>query len=275
MDTFDLTAGSAFGRYDGVLVVGETAANFVGVSGSSTTVPLPDGLASFADVAGGIVVESPAGTSYIVGATRAGTATRGVLGFGSDGLVTALSLVQARAGAATAWAKGVGLVVVAGSATGAGFEVLPEGQTAFVARDMPPDATLGAAAVTLDDGRMMLAGGVTTTNSAAPTRTWDPTCSSGCAMTDVAGAELPVALVKTRGFSLGGPRVLVIGQEATGAQLMRVFEVDVDKPSVIERPLREARSGGTVVPAPNGTLAIMGGVLESGAPALHVEMYFP
>lgn len=273
--TLPIAAGSLVGRYDGMLVVGDAGARFVGATGSPTVVPVPDGLTSFADVAGGVVVESPSGTSYIVGATREGAATRGVLAFSADGLVTALSLVQERASAASAWAEGVGLVVAGGSAAGAGFEVVPEGQTAFVARDMPSDATMGAAAVTLGKGRMALVGGVTATNAAAATRTWDPGCTSGCAMTEVVGAELPVALVKTRGFYLGGSRVLVVGHEVMGSKLVRVFEVDVDKPSVVERPLREPRSGATVVPAPNGTLAIMGGVLENGKPALNVEMYFP
>jgi hypothetical protein len=273
--SFPVIAGSVVGRYDGLLVVGDSAANFVTSDASPTTVPLPSGLNSFADVTGGFVVETPSGTSYIVGATRDGGATQGVLGFGKDGLVTALSLVQTRSGAASAWAEGVGLVVVAGSASGAGFELVPEGQTAFVARDMPSDATVGAAAVTLGKGRMALVGGITATNMAAPTRTWDPACVSGCAMTPVPGAELPVALVKTRGFYLGASRVLVVGNEPTGAKLVRVFEVDIDKPLVVERPLREPRSGATVTPAPNGTLVVMGGLHEDGTPALNVEMFFP
>lgn len=270
------SAGSLVGRYDGLLVVGTAGgASFVTAEPTPTTVPLPEGLASFADVAGGITVESPSGTSYIVGPTREMTPTRGVLAFSKDGVVTALSLNQERAGAASAWAEGVGLVVAAGSATGAGFEVVPEGQTAFVARDLPSDPTVGAAAVTLGKGRMVLIGGIAGMNLAAPTRTLDPSCTSGCTTTEVTGAELPVALVRTRGFALGGSRVLVVGHEVDGQKLVRVFEVDIDKPSVIERPLREPRSGATPVPAPNGTLAIMGGLLEDGTAALNVEMFFP
>jgi hypothetical protein len=271
---FPVVAGSLVGRYDGLLAIGDTAANFV-TADASPMVPLPSGLGAFAEVAGGIVVEAPSGASYVVGATRVATATRGVLGFGSDGLVTGLALVQARSGAASAWAEGVGLVVAAGSATGAGFEVLPEGQTLFVARDMPSDETTGAAAVTLGKNRMVLIGGVTAMNAAAPTRTWDPSCSSACLMTEVVGAELPVDIVGTRGFYLGGSRVLVVGRDTTASKLMHIFEVDVDKPLVTERPLREARSGAAVSPAPNGTLVVMGGIHEDGTPALNVEMFFP
>ncbi len=272
---FPFEAKSLVGRYDGMLVVGDSAAVFATADASPTTVPLPSGLNSFADVAGGYVVDSPAGTSFVIGGTRGGdTPAQGVLSFGSDGLVKGLSLVQARMGAAAVWAEGVGLVVAGGSATGTGFELIPEGQTAFVARDLPADPTTGAAAVALSKERMLLIGGVTG-GLGAPTRTWDPSCVSGCSMMDVVGAELPVALVKSRGFSLGGSRVLVVGHEATGQKLVRVFEVDVDKPLVVERPLREARSGATVVPAPNGTLAILGGLHEDGTPALNVEMFFP
>lgn len=270
-----VAAGSLVGRYDGMLIVGDAAANFVTDSNSPTIVPVPAGLSSFADVAGGITVESPSGTSYVVGATRGSKPTVGVLGFGSDGLVTAMTLVKERVGAASAWAEGVGLVVAGGSATGAGFEVVPDGQTAFVARDMPSDATSGAAAVTMGKGKMALVGGITATNTPAPTRTWDPGCMSGCTWTDVPGANVPVALIGTRGFFLGGSRLLVVGHEPDGKKLTRVFELDFDKPLVLERPLREARSGATVVPAPNGTLAIMGGLHEDGSPALNVEMYFP
>ncbi len=273
--TFPVTARSLVGRIDGMLVVGDAGASFIGADGSQVSAQVPSGLSSYADVAGGLVVESPSGTSYVVGAARETGATQGVLGFGKDGLVSALSTVVTRTGAASAWAAGVGLVVVGGSATGAGFEVVPEGQTAFVTRDMPPDATVGAAAVTLGQGRMVLIGGVDPTSLAAPTRTWDPSCMSACAMTEIADAELPVALIGTRAFSLGGSRVLVVGREVSGDKLVRIFEVDVDKPLVVERPLRESRSGATAVPAPNGTLAIMGGVLVDGSPALTVEMYFP
>lgn len=272
---FPVAAKSIVGRYDGMLVVGDSAAMFVTSDASPTTVPLPTGLTSFADVAGGYVVESPGGTSFIMGATRGDVPTQGVLGFGADGLVTAMSLVQARVGAASAWAEGVGLVVVGGSATGTGFELLPEGQTAFVARDLPTDATVGAAVVALSKERMVLIGGVTETGASAATRTLDPSCTSGCSSMEVAGAEIPVPMVNARGFALGGSRVLVVGHEAAGKKLVRVFEVDVDKPLVVERPLREARSGASVVPAPNGTLAILGGLLEDGAPALNVEMFFP
>lgn len=273
--TFPLAAGSLVGRYDGMLVIGDSAANFVTSDASPTVVPLPDGLTAFAEITGGATIETPSGTSYIVGATRSGAATAGVLGFGKDGLVTASSLVVERSGAASAWAEGAGLVVVAGSPTGAGFEILPEGQTAFVARDLPADATTGAAAITLGKGRMVLVGGVTPMGTGAATRTWDPSCQSGCTMTDVVGAEIPIPLTRMRGFYLGGARVLVVGSEPGGKQLMHAFEVDVDKPLVLERPLREPRSGATVVPAPNGTLTLLGGLHEDGTPALNVEMYFP
>jgi hypothetical protein len=51
--------------------------------------------------------------------------------------------------------------------------------------------------------------------------------------------------------------------------------IDYLNPAVTEMPLREPRRGATAVPAPNGTLALMGGVHLDGTPALSVEMFFP
>ena len=55
----------------------------------------------------------------------------------------------------------------------------------------------------------------------------------------------------------------------------RCFRVDVGNVSATELPLREPRLGASVVAAPNGTLAILGGTLVSGGPALSIESYFP
>ncbi|MDC0745279.1 hypothetical protein [Polyangium mundeleinium] len=270
-----LEARTIVGRPSGMMLVGATGASAVDAGGSAYAVAWPESAGSFADVAGGLVVESPSGTSYVVGATQAGTATDEVLVVSSTGALSVLRLSAARKGAAAAWAPGVGLVVAGGSATAAGFEVLPEGGTAFAPRDMPADATEGAAAVVAGDGKMALVGGLDAMGADAKVRTWSPSCTSGCAAEEVAGAALPVGITRAQGFSLGGSRMLVVGHEATAAKLVRVFVIDRSGPSVEERPLREPRAGAAVVAAPNGTLAILGGVLEDGSPALHVETFFP
>ncbi|MDI1447716.1 hypothetical protein [Polyangium sp. 6x1] len=273
-DAYPLEARTIVGRPSGMMLVGDAGATAVDASGMYA-VAWPESAGTFADVAGGLVVESPSGTSYVVGATRAGTATDEVLAVSAEGVLSVLRLSAARKGAAAAWAPGVGLVVAAGSASAAGFEVLPEDGTAFVPRDMPADATEGAAAVVAGDGRMALVGGIDAAGAGAKTRTWSPSCTSECAAKEVAGAELPVGLSRSQAFSLGGSRVIVVGHEALGAKLVRSFMIDLSEPAVEERPLREPRAGATVVAAPNGTLAILGGVLEDGSPALHVETFFP
>ncbi|MDI1478787.1 hypothetical protein [Polyangium sp. y55x31] len=274
MDAFALTARTIVGRPSGMMLVGETSASAVDGSGRYA-VAWPESAGSFADVAGGLVVESPSGTSYVVGATRAGTATDEVLAVSSEGALSVLRLSAARKGAAAAWAPGVGLVVVGGSASATGFEVLPEGGTAFVQKDMPADATEGAAAVVAGDGKMALVGGLDAAGAPAKVRRWSPSCTSGCAAEEVSGATLPVGLTRSQAFSLGGSRVIVVGHEASTEKRVRVFVIDLSVPTVEERPLREPRSGATVVAAPNGTLSILGGTLEDGAPALHVETFFP
>jgi hypothetical protein len=140
---------------------------------------------------------------------------------------------------------------------------------------MPPDATEGAAAVVAGEGLMALVGGLGSDGTPAPTRTWKTACTSGCMATEVAGAAPSVGLSRTGAFSLGPGRLFVVGHEADGSRLMRAFEIDLDAPSMNEHLLREPRSGATVLPAPNGTLAIVGGALPDGAPALHVETFFP
>ncbi|MDI3287540.1 hypothetical protein [Polyangium sp. 15x6] len=274
MAAFPLTARTIVGRPSGMMLVGEAGASAVDGSGTYA-VAWPESAGSFADVAGGLVVESPSGTSYVVGATRAETATDEVLAVSSSGALSVLRLSAARKGAAAAWAPGVGLVVVGGNASATGFEVLPEGGTAFVQRDMPADGMEGAAAVVAGDGKMALVGGIDAAGAAAKVRTWSPSCTSGCATQEVSGATLPVWITRAQAFSLGGSRVIVVGHEPLPPRHVRVFVIDLSGPTVEERPLREPRSGATVVAAPNGTLSILGGVLEDGSPALHVETFFP
>jgi len=268
-------ARSIVGRLGGMLLVGDTGASVVNVDGTNYDVAWPESAGSFADVAGGVVVDSPSGTSHVVGATRVDTETDKVLLADASGVLSTRKLAAARKGAAAAWAPGVGLVVVAGSASAAGFEVLPEGGTAFVARDMPADATEGAAAVVAGDGKMALVGGIDAAGGPAATRTWNASCTASCMAEEVTGATLPVGLTRSQAFSLGGSRVIVIGHEASATKRVRTFVIDFSGPTVEERTLREPRSGATVVAAPNGTLAILGGLLEDGAPALHVETFFP
>lgn len=274
-DTFPLRARSLVGRYNGLFLIADDGATWLSSDGTLQTAPLPSALASYGDVAGGTVVEAPSGTTYVVGAGRQDTPSKAVLAMAADGTLSAYSLLEARQGAAVTWAEGLGLVIAGGSATATGVEVLEEGQTAFVAKDFPPDPTVNAAAVLAVDGRFALVGGTMPDGSPAKTRSFVPSCSASCEVTEIAGASIPFGMHRTKAYSLGANQVLVVGEETAMSAQTRVLEIDLDAGKQTEHALREPRSGATAVPAPNGTLAILGGVLESGAPARNVEMFFP
>jgi hypothetical protein len=271
-------ARSMVARTSAVLLVDDAGASWVDFdTGTYDEVPLPAGLGSFADVAGGQTVESSDGRSFIVGATRQqGAATTAVLEVKVDGSLAVLSLGQARAGAAAVWLEGAGLVVAGGSAGGSGIEVLAPGTTGFAGRDFPPDAVEGAGAVVVDPARIALVGGVLA-GAPAPTRLLAPGCAQLCAPEELIEATLPVAISGVTAFALGGGRAVAVGNELSdaGFGLMRAFVVGLVTPSVDEAPLREPRSGASVVAAPNGTLGILGGSLEDGSPALTIETLFP
>ncbi|WP_438030301.1 hypothetical protein [Sorangium sp. So ce233] len=269
-------------RGDLLLAIDDEGATWTDlVAGQSAEAALPMGLGSFAEVAGGRTIEATDGRSFVVGAARAGEPAEApgqpsdaVLVVGADLTLSVARLRHARAGAAAVWVEGVGLVVAGGSAEGAGVEVLGDGATAFLPRAFPPDAAHGAGAAVTGPGEIALIGGVQG-GAPAPTRRLAPGCAASCAAAEVAGAALPAAVVDVAAFALPGGRVLAVGSEAGDGGLTRSFVVDVAAAQVEELPLREPRRGATAVPAPNGTLALLGGVHPDGAPALTIETFFP
>ncbi|WP_437291478.1 hypothetical protein [Sorangium sp. So ce406] len=269
-------------RGDLLLAIDDEGATWTDlVAGQSAEAALPMGLGSFAEVAGGRTIEAADGRSFVVGAARAGEPAEApgqpsdaVLVVGADLTLSVARLRHARAGAAAVWVEGVGLVVAGGSAEGAGVEVLGDGATAFLPRAFPPDAARGAGAAVTGPGEIALVGGVQG-DAPAPTRRLAPGCAASCAAAEVAGAALPAAVVDVAAFALPGGRVLAVGSEAGDGRQTRSFVVDVAAAQVEELPLREPRRGATAVPAPNGTLALLGGVLPDGAPALTIETFFP
>jgi hypothetical protein len=270
-------ARSLVGRGDAVLLIddgGSTWVNFA--SGAYADVALPAGLGSFAEVAGGGTVEASDGRSFVVGATRAGAAaTAAVLVVEADGALRAATLANPRAGAAAVWIEDAGLVVAGGSATAPGVEVLEPDAAAAVPRPFPPDETAGAGAVVGGLGDVVLVGGVLPAGASAATRRLDPRCSASCEASAIEGAGLPAGLAAVAAFALPGGKVIAVGSEAVGEQLTRSFWIDLGAATVTELPLREPRAGASVTPAPNGTLALLGGTHPDGTAALTVEMVFP
>ncbi len=261
------------GLGDSALLIDDTEAGLQSFDdGGFTKMTLPSGLDSFGDVAGGRPLVAPDGRTFVLGATRAATATAAVLAIGTDDSLAAFALSHPRAGAAAAWVDGVGLVVAAGSAEAPGVELLPDGDSEFVTRPFPSDRTTGAA-IGANSSGVFLVGGVVEGANAA-TRRIDPGCTSGCNATEVPELALPVALVDTQVFQLAGERLLVVGNEADGGHA-RTFELDVGKKVVTEIKLREPRTGASFTAAPNGTLAVLGGLHDDGTPAISVETLFP
>jgi hypothetical protein len=267
---------SSVARTEVMLLIDDAGATWVDFSsGFYFEEALPEGLASFADVAGGKTIDAPDGRSFVIGATKTGAQpTKSVLVVNTDGSLDALELLSPRAGAAAAWLESVGLVVAGGNATDPGVEVLAPGATAFASRPFPPDGTEGAGAVVADPERLALVGGVLE-GAPAQARTLDLRCSSACAPILLPAASIPIALASTTAYALGSGEVIAIGDEVSGDALTRTFLVTLNEPSAIELPLREPRKGASTVPAPNGTLALLGGVHPDGTPALSVETLFP
>lgn len=242
-------------------------------SGDSSEIKAPTGLTSFAPIAGGRPVDAADGRTFVVGGTRPTEPTKGVLVVAADGTLSALDLVEARAGAAAVWVEGVGLVVAGGSATGAGIEVLGPKATSFAALSFPPDPTVGAGAVIDGPTGVVLLGG-TLNGSPAPIRRLDPTCVNACIATAITGSDPSVDLTAVHAYTLGGGRILAVGEAITAPAQTHSFMIQLGK-SATELPLREPRSGAAVVPAPNGTLALFGGSRLDGKPALSVELLAP
>lgn len=270
--TFPFAAETLVSNVDSVLALGSDAIWLDSSGFASPT--LPSGLDSFEPLAGGSAVSSDDGRLFLVGATRLDKPSDVVLEIAADQSVTVRKLVFPRAGAAATWVTDVGLVIVGGSATDQAVEVLPTQGTAFAVRDFPPDATTGAGAAASTLGTVILAGG-TNNGVGAKTRLFDPRCTSDCTMDALDDATPDAALARTATFGLPGGRAVVVGDELDPKGQTRTFEINYLKPASREMPLREPRRGATPVPAPNGTLAILGGAHLDGTAALSVEMYFP
>lgn len=233
---------------------------------ASGDAPRPQGLASWADVAGGRTVTAPDGSAFVVGATRADPPSQWVVEIAPTGELFARALATPRAGAAATWVDGRGLVVVGGSASGAGAELLVVGTQAFAPLAYPADATRGAALVALDGARVLRAGGRDANGAFATSVELELGCVTGCAPLD--RAEV-VELDDAAGFPLGDGEALLVGRDATGA----TGGVRVGSAGATPTPLREPRSDATAIATPTGHVAVLGGMRPSGEPATSVELF--
>jgi hypothetical protein len=258
------------GNSDSVIAIGDTwAIGFdVGLS-TAGDVQLPAGLDSWADVAGGRTIVAPDGSAYVVGATRASPPTSSVLAIAADGTKSGLTLDTPRAGAAATWVDGRGLVVVGGSASEPGAEILPAGGSAFTPLGFAADATTGAALAPLDSTTVLRAGGRDAHGAYAPTVELSLNCTSSCQMTTT--KLPPIQLDSAQGFGLDSGEVLVVGRDASGA----TGAVSIDAGSISPVALREPRNAASAIALPNDQVAVFGGSDADGAAAESMEIYSP
>lgn len=272
---FGRSAKSLVVRDSSVMAIDDDGASWIDLAAGTQPVEAaaPSGL-TFADVSGGQAIDGANGQTWVVGATRSGTPTAAILVVDSAGALSTRALITPRAGAAAAWVPDLGLVVAGGSADGKGVEIVPQGGGATTEVLYDADPTEGAAMVLQASNNVALVGGMKA-GAPAPTRVIVPSCPGDCVATPFESATVDNIASRSHAFALTGS-ILVVGDDSSGET--RAFKViigsDADGSST-EVPLRERRIGATAIPAPNGTLAILGGDRVDGGPATSVELYFP
>lgn len=239
--------------------------------GDGFEVDPPADIGSWSHLAGGRTIVSEA-QSFVVGATRAGEPSDRVLVVAADRTLSGATLTAPRAGAAAAYVAEVGLVIAGGDATASGVEVLRDGESQATPLSFPPDPTTGAGAAIGQPEELILVAGDDGSGASAAVRSIDLRCVADCAAVALS-PDLGLLLTRGQAFATSGGTLLVTGNDPDG--LLRSFSVYPTTAEVFELPLREPRRGAAVFPAPNGTLAVMGGVREDGSPALTVELLLP
>lgn len=224
-------------------------------NGQTSTISAPTG-SSFTDVAGGATVYTTEGMSYVVGGTRTSAPASSVLVIAIDGTPSMVKLTSPRKGAAAAYVKGRGVVVIGGSATAAGAElVTSDGKSAPLPFPADPSEDLSARAI--DDTHVLVAGG------ASPLRVYDIGCGSACAPTLVDTSGLGALPLAKPSIATIGTLALVAGDGPTGT---RVFAVEANRAR--EVTLRVPRSKASLVELPTKSVALVGGARE-------IETYRP
>jgi hypothetical protein len=256
-----------------MLVIDEQGASWIDLNDSSknSELPLPDGLPSFAEVAGGRTVDGP-DASYVVGATRADPPSAHILVVNKDRSISAAVLDARRAGAAATWVPEGGLAIAGGNATVKGVHVLATGATEAILRDFTPDAVAGAgASAGTVEGELVLVCGRDGT-TAAPPRSLNLNCSVECEP-DPLTLDIELGMDQCSVYKSGGVLIAIGSDVASGET--RAFEIITSTRDARPLPLKEPRRGAVAVPAPNGTLCLLGGEDATGQPKLTIECFMP
>ncbi|HQB42345.1 MAG TPA: hypothetical protein PLV85_02025, partial [Polyangiaceae bacterium] len=257
------------------LVIEEQGASWFDFSTfESTEVAAPEAL-TFADIAGGQTVYGEQGEAYVVGPTRKDLPSNIVLRVDWQGTLTVIRLGVPRVAVAATYVKGRGLLLVGGHPSEPGALLLAPGVNSFSPLAYPPDPVQGAMATSLDDERVVLAGGAIEGTS-APTRILDLRCSTQCHSVDLAPSVKPIAIVHGLAHTTRADEVLLVGEDGSDSttKLVRIAELDgvAFSESVV---LHEPRVGAASVPLFGRMVAIVGGrkLDDSGVPS--VEVYIP
>jgi hypothetical protein len=233
---------------------------------TATAVQAPSSGASFGDIAGGVSVTAPDGVVFVVGGTRtAAPPTAAVLRVGTDQTLTWVALSTPRAGAATTWAPGRGLVVAGGSASGPGAEILGETDSVSTAVPYPSDSSSGAGATALDSTHLLVAGGLVGSGASAAnagSRVLDLGCSQSCV--PVAWQAPTVSLAYAQPFTLDANTALIIGSEPMGATHAYVTTAT----SAGELTFKVPRSNARAIGLGTGAVVVVGGDVT-------IESFFP
>jgi hypothetical protein len=260
-----------------LLLIGDDGGSFYDLDSlTESDVEAPEGL-TFADVAGGLAIESESAAAFVVGATRPDAPSTGVLVVDANGGFSAASLATPRAGAAAAWVPGIGLAVAGGSASGAGVEVVGE-DLSVKSLAFPSDEVTGAAMVLIGEQQVALIGGRDAMGMPAATRVLDLQCVTECGTSPgtqiVTGAAVPELAARGQAYAMSTGAILAVGEAEDGETL--AFRVSIVDQTVTSLPLRDPRRGATPVPTPNGThLALIGGERTTGGAATSLELFFP
>ncbi len=252
-----------------ILVIDANGGTWLELSDSTTADATAPSGGTYAEVAGGATVTDGNGVSYVVGCTRTtGAATPRVLRIDTDETLAFLALSEPRLGAAATWVAGKGLVIVGGSSSGAGVEILPPGATATsTALAYPSDATTGSSATALDASHVLVAGGVDSKGTAVAVREFDLGCAGTCVAvpwTNGPTVALPTSQLFWLGFDGNVNDALLFGDDSTGAS--HVFRLGPTTST--ELAFKIPRSGARAVALDIPAIAVVGGsnVVEEFTP---------
>lgn len=238
-----------------VVAIDENGASAVDVTTQARTeINAPSG-GTFAEVAGGKTVTLGDGSSYVVGGTRTdGDASARVLRVGADGKLSFSSLITPRKGACAAWVQGRGLLVVGGSASGAGLEIVDATTQQASALAYPSDPVSGCGVGALDQGHALVAGGTLPSGPESSVRTFDLSCAANCAPV-VGSSSPPLALVRADVATMSSSAALIVGDDASGTT--RAYRSTSE--SAVALSFRVPHEGGQLVRMPTGGVAVFGG----------------